>query len=297
MLLEEYLDYLHESKWRRLLAQGKLTKTMLRRIQKYRGAPDQLYVKQLLKQGKHKQATQYLKSKGIVKPARLWLTGVEKGTQNILKKLGAKVLHKPDVTFAKTLAPTGLGKEIGVEVGKTMKKPFGSHSKTSLGGAKVRVHIPTGLKKKEHGLGVLIKRHEADEARAAAKQIKSKFAKGVAIPVGGGHLSSDVLRRERELVRIAKALYGKGGGGKQLSKFRRKSGEYEILKMGSRKKFLKHEAELRKSMIEFSKEQKREIAKLPPDERKMALKSIKDSFKSSLSTPDFKRAWATFYRA
>ena len=87
MILDEYLNYLYEddilyetvlymvaeSSWKRRLAQGLLRKADLLRIQKARGMPDPLYVKQLLKQRKFKQADEYLKRKGLVKSAKQWL--------------------------------------------------------------------------------------------------------------------------------------------------------------------------------------------------------------------------------
>ena len=94
MLYEHILYMVAEASWTKRLAKGLLRKRDLRRIQKAKGAPDPLYVKQLLKQGKRHQADAYLKKKGIVKPSKVWLAGVERGTQNILKRYKVKVKNK-----------------------------------------------------------------------------------------------------------------------------------------------------------------------------------------------------------
>ena len=94
MIIDDYLLYLHESKWKSLLRAGKLTQSQLRRIQQYRPGPDKFYVKYLLKHGDARGAQEYLAKKGIVKSARSWLDGVERGSKNILKK------HNVDISYS-----------------------------------------------------------------------------------------------------------------------------------------------------------------------------------------------------
>ena len=66
-IIEDYIQYLEEdhilfeSKWKALLKTGNLSKTALRKIQKFKGKADPLYVKQLIKQGKYETANKYLK--------------------------------------------------------------------------------------------------------------------------------------------------------------------------------------------------------------------------------------------
>jgi hypothetical protein len=65
-LYENYL--LKESKWKDLLKLGKLSFDDLKKIQKYKGLADKLHVKQLLKNGKTKEAMDYLVKMKIIKP-------------------------------------------------------------------------------------------------------------------------------------------------------------------------------------------------------------------------------------
>jgi len=267
LLYEEVLYHVAESRWKRLLAAGKLTKKQLRRIQKYKGAPDPLYVKQLLKQRKFKQADEYIKKRGIVKSARAWIAGVEKGTQNILKHYKAKVLHKPSAGYAKAMAG-----QFGLKPGKTMRKWKGAHATLSFGGGRRRAHLPTGLKKKEQTLGAIVKRHEADEIRAGVSQLKSKHARGFIAKPGGSHISREVVRREKELVNTAKQLYGDKGPLKTLQKIRKFGGEYKHLP--SKNVIKKEERKLRKKIIDDIRNTRKELKELPPDMRKDAFKQI-----------------------
>jgi len=66
MLLDDYLDYLYESKWKRMLAAGKLKASDLKRIKKGR---------------LHKTQSQ-------------WTKGVEKGTAQKIRKAGGKTSGK-----------------------------------------------------------------------------------------------------------------------------------------------------------------------------------------------------------
>jgi len=217
LLYEEVLYFVAESRWKRLLAAGKLTKKQLRRIQKYKGAPDPLYVKQLLKKGKIQQANQYIKNKGIIKTAKDWLIGVEKGTQNILKRYGAKIKHTEHPRVLKAS-------------NKVMKKKSGGSA--DILRRTPAIYVPSGstVKKKERGEWIITKRHEADEIRVGRKLMKK--AKEPFAVFGAhtfSHISPEVLAKERELVRTAKALYGRHGGGREYSKLRAASREYKYL--------------------------------------------------------------------
>jgi len=217
LLYEEVLYHVAESRWKRLLATGKLTKTQLRRIQRYKGAPDPLYVKQLLKQGKVDQANRYLRKRRIVKSAKQWLAGVERGTENILKRYGAKVKHTEVPLIARVLK-TSVKKTEGGATNALKKVPT--------------IHVPSAsqVSKKRRGKWILTKRHETDEVRVAKKLSKKvKNPHAVHATKVFSHISPEVLAKERELVRTAKALYGRHGGGREFSKMRKISKEYEYL--------------------------------------------------------------------
>jgi len=252
LLYEEVLYFVAESRWKRLLAAGKLTKKQLRRIQKYKGAPDPLYVKQLLKQGKISQANQYIKKRGIVKSAKQWLAGVERGTQNILKRYGGKEKHKASVLYALISRDIKPRKPL-TKITQSYSQPMGT---LALRTKHPSIHTvsPSRLKKKERGFATLAKRHEADEVRTAQKTLrrtKSRSAVGIiARHQGGGHMSDEVLRKERELVRAAKALYGRHGGGREMEKLRKMSGEF-YKKLGSKKEISKAD---RKAIRDFEKQ-------------------------------------------
>jgi len=227
-----------------------------------------------LKQGKHAHADAYLKKKGIVKSARQWLAGVEKGTQNMLKKMRTKVQHKPDAVYARMT---------GQDLGKAMKDPWASHAKVAPGGKKSRVHVATGLKKKEQGLGTIIKRHETDEVVASKKLMKGKRTRTAALPVSvSTHISDEVLRKERKLVNTAKALYGKETGGHKMAKIRKGTGEYKNMFSKSAEKAKRKDAlkQMKSQMIDFSK--------LSPEEKKSGIQAAKKALKDSLSKKDLK---------
>ena len=294
ILYEKVLYMVVESRWRKLLAMGKLSTgkgSALRRIQKDKGAPDPLYVKQLLKQGKQKQADAYLKKRGLIKSARSWLAAVERGTQNILKRYKAKVLHKPDTSFTKMVAASGAEQATGLKVGKTMRNPLGAHAKISPGGGRRRVHVATGVKKKDQGLATIFKRHEAGEIQSGVKQSKSKLSKGTVIPMKPeyGHISDEVLRKERELTRTAKALYGKKAGGKTVSKMRKQTGEYSQLGKKGKREIAKGEKELRKDMIQQIRDQRKEVKGMSPEEKKQWIAMVKRQLKGMFSPKDVKK--------
>lgn len=109
-IIDNYLEFLDENKWTQMLKAGKLKPTDLRRIQKSKAAGDPLLKKALEKGGKAvkskslkntgavKKATS---GKGMVKSAKQ--AGVEKGTENILKKKGIKSRNIPQHQFTKAM--------------------------------------------------------------------------------------------------------------------------------------------------------------------------------------------------
>jgi 8-oxo-dGTP pyrophosphatase MutT (NUDIX family) len=275
-LYEKVLYMVAEAKWQRKLAQGLMKKADLRRIQKHVGRPDPLYVKSLLKQGKKQAADAYLKKRGLVKSAASWLAGVERGTKNILKKTGAKVVHKPDTTFHKATTASGMADYVGLKKGKTMRNPLGAHAKVTQGGKRARVHVATGVKKKEQGMGTIFKRHEADEVRAAMKQAKKNKGSIVPMRPEQGHMSASVLDKERELVRTAKGLYGKKAGGKKISKLRKQSGEYDSI--GKKKVYKKAEKSAMKQALQQKADARKQFRAQPKADQKTMIKQTKDVY-------------------
>ena len=283
-LYEKVMVMVAEAKWRRKLELGKLGRGDLRRIQQHKSGPDPLHVKQLHKQGKHKEADKYVKKKGMVKSSRDWLAGVEKGTKNILKKHDAKVVHKPDKTFA-GVAKTGAAaagikmKAVDdMKVGKTMKNPMSAHMTVRQGGKRTRVHVASGVKKKEQGANTFSKRHEADEVVSAKKQARRN--KGVITPMrqDAGHMSSEVLDKERKLVRTAKSLYGKKAGTKELEKHRKQTGEYETLP--KRKEYKKAEKKAEKEAIKQKADARKEFRSGSKEDQKAQKKEGMKQLKS-----------------
>ena len=218
--VEEWIDYVYESRWKRLLAQGKITRQQLSRIKKHRGKPDPLYVKQLLRQGKKKQADAYLRKRGIVKTATQWFAGIERGTQRMMRKKGIRSSSK----FSPVQARAHRGKKGGSKITSI----YQSHASPNMDKGRFIIHTKAKPKKKEARAATIVKRHEAEEAKSGLSRMK----KGVHPHVSGtrgGHQSDEILRRERELVRTSKGLYGKGGGIHKMSSVRRKTKEYETI--------------------------------------------------------------------
>ena len=216
------IQQVDESRWMKLLQQGKLPASAVRRIQQYVGKADPLYVKQLLKQGKHKQANQYLKKKGIVKPARLWFARFDKGSNAIIKKYNIKVLHKR------------FGKEVkDMEAAAWNVRP--------IWGGRAKIATPrTNVGGKKRGTHIMTKRHEADEIRS--KRL-GKFKRPVTLRMSstrGPHNADEVLSRELEALRVVQALYPKKIADlKQLKQLRKLSGEYKAVLGKTRKEVTK----------------------------------------------------------
>ena len=291
---ELYINQLTESAWKRRLAQGKLGKDSLRKIQKS-GGVDKLHVRSLLNKNKISptQAKQLLSRKGsIVKSYRDWITGVNQGTENILKRYSAKHQQMPSTSFSKSISMSGDIAQSGVKTGEKMKNLFGAHSFIDPHTGKSVLHNVDKSKigKGDRGIASIMNRHEADEIRYAKQMMKKH---GIITPTsvagaqaGGAHMTDKVLKNERELERTATRLYGskattsKGGmasvanifdknayeKGKKIrsiSKYRQKTGEYDIVDKMTAKEIKQTELE----GISAIKNQTNMLKTLPPDQR------------------------------
>ena len=255
-LIDEYLSFLEEAAYIKRVAKGLLKdRGALRRIRGFAQKGDPLAAKAAAKakglkgENLKKAIERATKEKPMLKSKKRYEAGIERGTHNIVKKKGIKVSHVPDPTFAKFVNRASAEgafekahrKRIGRLVpGKTITRSYGSHMKSTPGGKKV-IHIKKGSK------DPYIKRHEADEARAAIKAEKGTRKIGsIVAPTGAGgtHVSDEVLRRERELLRVGTRLHKSKRAGK-LRSFRKMSGEYEDL--GTKKQIAKAEKQVRKA--------------------------------------------------
>jgi len=260
MFIDNYLNYLQEdfieeSKWKRLLAAGKLKKQDLRRIQKAK----------------------------LPKSKRQWIAGVEKGSVAKVKKSGGRVSNKyhdtalPDYDWA-------------ANPGKKLKNPQHSHAKVSPG-ARASIHVPKRKGGKDQITRAVIKRHEADELRTLMKMQKHKGKrKMIAGRVGfhptakSFHASPEVMRREKELATTAAGLYGKKGA--KPKKFRIKRGEYKEIPEGGRKATRKIEkqsvAKTQKIMTALRKKDKnipdKETYKDIIKDREMGSKKVRQKY-------------------
>ena len=88
-----------------------------------------------------------------------------------------------------------------------------------------------------------------------------------------GHISSEVLRKERELVRTAKALYGKKAGGQQVSKLRKQTGEY--VGLPSKRKISKTERAARKAHLKTMADLRKGYRAMSPSEKRDSLAMLK----------------------
>ena len=251
MILDEYLDYLHESKWKRLLASGKLAKKDLMKIKKA----------------------------GLPKSQRKWTAGVDKGTENILKKKGIRSTNRYHNQMAKNK---------GVKPGTRLKGSTGvlsSHAITNPG-KKPSIHTPSGIRKKRQTFRAITKRHEADELTRKTRMATRKGKKNPLEPSLKGtstaHSSPEVLRRERELTRTSHKLYGKKGGSAILPHIRKKiTGEYKDIP--SKKVIKKMEKKISKAPAKDLKKMRDDMAKLKPEERRKAMKKYIKSGEGSRS--------------
>jgi hypothetical protein len=188
--------------------------------------------------------------------------------------MGAKVQHKPDVAASRQ---PGFQAH-GVKAGETMRNPLGAHAKVQPGGGRGRIHVATGLKKKQQGLGTIIKRHEADEV-SSMKKFQKKHGQvapqGANLSVSGGHASDEVLRKEKELTKYGKKMYGKKLGLKPLEKARKDSGEDEHISSQTKRSIKKREGEIMKQSTAANKEQIKSIKGMSDEQKKDLHKNVK----------------------
>ena len=227
-----------ESKWKKLVAAGKLGKGSLRRVQKAK----------------------------LPKSRKDYMAGVDKGTKGIMKKHGAKVQHKPDQVFATAQ---------GMEKGKSVKDIMLSHGTVS--GKKKRIHVPKSkdIKPKERELSKIVKRHEADEISQGSRQLKKHRTVANASIAGAGqtaHMSDKVLNNEKKLRNTADALYGKKGGRGKLNKIRKKTGEDKAIAKMKTKDISKRDKQTVKAVKTQTsaavKAGKKQLKQMSPEARK-----------------------------
>ena len=238
---ELYINQLTESAWKRRLAQGKLGKDSLRKIQKS-GGVDKLHVRSLLNKNKISptQAKQLLSRKGsIVKSGDSWVSGVNTGTENMMKKYGTSKVYTPDIMAVAQSKAVGDPNKLGLEVGKTMTNPFGAHGKfwgLNKGQSAIHTADPKYVSSRFSGDHATIDRHEMDELIQSFKQWKKRkghYGAGSVSghAVGGSHVTDKVLDNERKLTRTGMGLYGGTRHAPNvISSARKKSREYDILK-------------------------------------------------------------------
>ena len=258
MILDDYLIYLHEaSKWKHLLKNLDISADTLKRIKTTKHGKDPLAKKareKLIKAGKSKEAAKkYPKRhhRSGVKSHRQFTAGVSKGAENIIKKHGGKISRK---------LGSAADRVKGAKPQDTMHNPMLAFANTTPGKKPV-VHVAAGVTKKQAGLRAQVKKHEADEiaAQARMRKVKGKrkmFAGGTE----GSHASPEVLRREREISRMAVNLHGKKGHGDYLSNLRGSKGEYREIPEGGKKAIRKMEkkaAAARAKAIELVKKRTR----------------------------------------
>jgi len=212
MFLSEY------SKWKSMVAAGKLSNKSLRRLRKAK----------------------------LIKSEKRYNKGLAKGTRNILKQTGSKEVDaEPFIKTVKKSMNAGQKK-----IQAKAEKKLGSATKymTIPNKAGTGHDITSPKRKKRRGAHQIYRRHEADEASAAKnmldkKQIpiprvtsasKTRGLKGA----NGAHYSTTVLSREKRNTDYAKNAYkgkGTGKGAKGLERARKNTrvhgttkSEYEL---------------------------------------------------------------------
>jgi hypothetical protein len=288
VLIDSYLEFLDEAEFVRRVAKGLVRKKDIKKLKKFKQRGDPLAAKAAakakgLKGEKVKKAVEKtVGAKPLLKSRKKYEAGIRKGTKRIMRKMGARDVEVPDVSYTKGVkAASAAGaispkmrKKMGrIEPGKKLTSIYGAHGKVEAGKSPT-LHFPKG---KHKGVGTYVKRHETGEIKAGSKIVKSRKL-GKQERVGRGHTSDEVLRRERELTRVGSKLYGSRGA-RELKKLRKKGGEYE--KLGTKKDIKKREKRARsiKSTV---------FSGTTPEEREM-MRGGKASLKQTLSKKDFKR--------
>jgi hypothetical protein len=269
-------DILNENKWKALVKMGRLSEPAVKRILQLTHDADPLYVKQLLKLGKGKQAAEYLAKKGIAKSPAEWTAGVEKGTENILKQHGFTVRNIPHNSFAKKL---------DLKPGEKLKNTWQSHSVINKHTGKGTIFVPNDkvVPPKEKLWHAIVKRHETDELRVGRKAEKILGTGGrgyvTSHSTKGNHMADEVLRREKELLYFSRQMYPEESA--QAVASRVATGEYMPFQFKAKKQMDKELiANLKKAKDDYIKFVK-EARSAPIKDRLEAYKIAIEKFKSS----------------
>jgi hypothetical protein len=230
-----------ESRFKRELEKGNLSKASIEKIKSDPAHSDPLAKKEYKKALRGKKSNksvgellQNAKSQKLIKSEKDWTKGVEKGTQNILKTHNALEAKHMPITQSELKS---------MKLDPHTDVPF--TRKASNYGEKHKVYVPERIKsdigEKEHAI---IKRHESDEVRALNRvKSDSNIPKIVSNPSEkfkqynvkstklGSHVSPEVLKQELKLRNTSK-LYG---GTPALDKMRRITGEDRLVKNMTKK--------------------------------------------------------------
>lgn len=208
---EQLINYLEErTKWKDMVAAGKLGKASIRKLH----------------------------TGGVAKTAKQYEDGIEKGTQNILKKANAKEVndipwHHPLLKLISNKTKENL-KMLDVDEFNKMGDRARSFTYKGHFGRGGRVYAPT----KAGTSNALVKRHEANEALELARK-KKKYGFGSMFSGGGtatdGHLHPRVVAKEKRDVELHSRLFGNAKSGigeeaKAMADLRKYTNEYETLK-------------------------------------------------------------------
>jgi hypothetical protein len=171
-----------------------------------------------------------MKKSGAIKSEEDYLKGYDKGTDNIIKKHGAKINHFSDLKN-QLIGSHYNKKDNTINLPDTNKTTIQS---IGVGGKKK-------LKDREH----VIKRHEAYELSSSKKHPKSHL-RITRAGSSGDHNSADVLRNEKRDTDYTTNAYGRDKG---IVRMRKKSGEYRFIDELSTRKRRK----INKKALEFDR--------------------------------------------
>ena len=181
-----------------------------------------------------------LHKSGIVKPLDHYVSGINKGTDNILHKAGAVEKKK---IFSKMALGGKVSNLLRVPISRlkdtVLSSPITSHNEKT---DKLEVHNPRfkkfgdkvfsklSGKKMDKGDDAVIRRHEASAMR---KDLNKKKKIGI-LPIVSGktgglvgaHANLDILRKEKKDTDFLHKTYGKT---KSLRNVRDKTGEYRVI--------------------------------------------------------------------
>lgn len=236
-MLNSYLEYLYEenileqSKWKAMVAAGKVSRKGIEKLRK----------------------------SGLIKPEAEYWKGIEKGTENIMKKSGMRVLPdwmrkfvpKSQLDAVETMGPSTIliGNKKFLIMPKDPNK-FIDNLRNNAGSKLTR--------KQYERIVQFIKRHEADEGREATKNVQKfgKYGKGftqhitTAGPVGV-HVSPAVLQKEKRIADYASKLYkGSFTSWYQLrNRITKEYGEFANMSKTDQRKLMQIVAKRRKELL------------------------------------------------